>query len=337
MSTTPTPPAGYKLENVPDFLKPTAEQSKVVVQPPNNKDIAVVHSSTPTEVDVNEPTQFNQPDLNHEETHVFQFSRNPEVVQQMESDLQTGKLPKTYTYGGPDGLLQAQQQHKTIADFGPEQQAEMVKDYQAGTQEALAKNDAAKLDKLNAAYGPFVRQLSNLPSKNESMTTMTQKDLTPPEPGLPPAEETGILAENKLMGSDEKVLKNPPKLPSSNLITQSYQGKAVPGIVEPGNLDITKRPNIDNHDGTHSSTFSISFGTDKGEVLVPGVGDGKNYPLRKLTPKEALDQYHKTGGNFGTFKTIKDANTYAEKLHEDQATYGNRPKLPKGYKLEAPQ
>jgi hypothetical protein len=113
---------------------------------------------------------------------------------------------------------------------------------------------------------------------------------------------------------------NPP-----TVVTQSFHGKSVPGLVEKGNVDIANRPNIDNGDGTHSSVFSMSFGTDKGEVLVPGVGDGKTYPARKLTPEEALDQYRKTGQNLGTFKDSKSADAYAQTLHEDQAKYGNKP------------
>lgn len=108
-------------------------------------------------------------------------------------------------------------------------------------------------------------------------------------------------------------------------VTRSYQGQPVPGMISQGNIDITKRPNIKNPDGTHSSVFSMSFGTDKGEVLVPGVGDGTTYPLRKLTQQEALDQYQKTGQNLGTFKDAASANAYAETLHEDQAKYGNAP------------
>lgn len=137
-------------------------------------------------------------------------------------------------------------------------------------------------------------------------------------------------------------------------ITQSFEGKPAPGMVTQGNLDLSKRPNIDNGDGTHSSTFSMSFGTDKGEVLVPGVGDGKTYPARQLrvlytlpdgsqkwavpgnqphnwiapqhpTPQnnEALNQYHKTGKNFGTFEDDKAADAYGKTLHEDQEKYGN--------------
>src|SRR5258708_8421612 len=109
-----------------------------------------------------------------------------------------------------------------------------------------------------------------------------------------------------------------PTNPQTSFISPSYQGK-VPGMVRPGNIDINHRPNINNPDGSHSSVFSMSFGTDEGEVLVPGVGNGKDYPLRKLTTKEALDQYHKTGNNLGTFKTPKDADAYGSKLHDDLA------------------
>lgn len=131
------------------------------------------------------------------------------------------------------------------------------------------------------------------------------------------------------------------------LITQSFADKPVPGMVTKGNIDLSKRPNIDNGDGTHSSTFSMSFGTDKGEVLVPGVGDGKTYPERQLrvlytlpdgsqkwavpgnqphnwtaperpTPQnnEALNQYQKTGKFFGIFKEKDDdkEGTKAAKL-----------------------
>lgn len=197
------PPPGYSLKEVPDFLKPTAANSKVVIQQPNGRDISSVSSSNPTEIDVHQREQFGQPQLNHEETHVFQFSRNPAVVAAMR-EVPIARDPKnpmaSYTYGGTDGLLAAQQQHKTIADFNMEQQAEMVRNYSTEIKQAIARGDAAEVDKLNRAYKPYLNQLANLPGKNDSMTTMTQKDLTPAAPGLPPATESGILAPLKVIG-----------------------------------------------------------------------------------------------------------------------------------------
>ena len=130
----------------------------------------------------------------------------------------------------------------------------------------------------------------------------------------------GAASDTRQDVTSPAVPRNPP-----TVVTQSFHGKSVPGMVEKGNIDIANRPNIDNGDGTHSSVYSMSFGTDKGEVLVPGVGDGKTYPARKLTQEEALDQYKKTGANLGTFKDEKSASAYAEKLHEDQEKYGNKP------------
>jgi hypothetical protein len=107
---------------------------------------------------------------------------------------------------------------------------------------------------------------------------------------------------------------NPPAF-----VSQSYPDGHVPGMERPGNVDIANRPIIKNPDGSSSTVFSMSFDVDGKEVLVPGVGDGKTYPLRKLTTQEALDQYKKTGKQLGVFNSPKEADAYAEKLHEDQA------------------
>jgi hypothetical protein len=142
----------------------------------------------------------------------------------------------------------------------------------------------------------------------------------PPKPpaGYQPAEVSG-----------QGGMQPPPA--GQTFVTPSFKGKDVPGMVSQGNIDIGNRPIVKNPDGTSSTVFSMSFGTDQGEVLVPGVGDGTTYPLRKLTPQEALDQYKKTGNYLGIFKDPKSANAYAEQLHEDQER-GNRP----GSRLSAP-
>jgi hypothetical protein len=200
------PPNGYSLASVPNFLKPTAANMTIQIQPPNGIDVARVSSTNPSVVQVNQPDQFGQPQLNHEVVHGYEFSRNPAVVSQMEGDLASGKLPRTYTYGGADGLLAAQQQHKTIADFGPEQHAEMVRNYTTDAQAAIASKDMATLDKLNKAYGPYINQLVNLPGKNDSMTQMSQQDLTPPAPGLPPSAITGIMEPLNAIGGPARVI-----------------------------------------------------------------------------------------------------------------------------------
>lgn len=84
--------------------------------------------------------------------------------------------------------------------------------------------------------------------------------------------------------------------------------------IEPGNIDLSKRPAVPNPDGTVSTVRSISIGTDKGEVLIPTIADDG----RSLADEEAVQLFQKSGKHFGVFKTPQAATAYAQRLHQEE-------------------
>lgn len=86
-----------------------------------------------------------------------------------------------------------------------------------------------------------------------------------------------------------------------------------------GNIDLTDRPMYKNPDGSISTVDSFSTNIDGREVLLPQIGRDAQGNTVRWTEDQAIDNYLKTGENLGTFRTVDDANAYAEWLHNQQA------------------
>lgn len=264
----------------------TKGQTTTTDAAPQGSVASVTQGAGNNTVKINSPKDFaDNPTatMGHELTHVWQNNLPPSVQAKIPDD------PQDKSAFDISDVESLRKQGKTLVDIPREKAATIVQKY------VEAKPGSATRKKLQ----PWVDDMGKtaLSSTMPTAPDATKLNMKPRPPGLPDSSVAGM---------------NP------TVITPSYKGGNVPGMVQQGNVDLSNRPNIKNKDGSHSSVFSMSFGTDKGEVLVPGVGDGKTYPLRQLTTKEALDQYQKTKNSLGTFKDVKSANAYAQKLHIDQ-------------------
>lgn len=223
----PTPPKGYTLDtptkgtpsksealpsmnSAPLFIRNSVDMSKVrqtVGAPRANETQALADvrpQEDPYSINVFRPDLYKNPDRDHEITHVFQETRNPQV-QPFAGTQGGGK--DNFDYGGQAGLEKARLQGKTISHFNAEQQAEMVKDYKSKHDHYLELAKSGKMTPkdvrdsyaLMQAYHPFISQLASMPGVNDNMKTI---NTTAAAPGLPSPSVAGlgVIQADPLLG-----------------------------------------------------------------------------------------------------------------------------------------
>jgi hypothetical protein len=108
------------------------------------------------------------------------------------------------------------------------------------------------------------------------------------------------------------------RVPANNQAVQPGPDlKTVKGLVTPGNIDLTNRPQVKNKDGSISTVSSFSVNVDGKEVLLtPIADDGK-----VLSQQQAIDKYKKDGKHLGIFETPEAASVYGKQLSADQERF----------------
>lgn len=85
-----------------------------------------------------------------------------------------------------------------------------------------------------------------------------------------------------------------------------------------GNIDLYNRPKLVNLDGSVSTVRSMSFNDGSGEILVPTIAFNQQGKPYLMSDDEAINRYYQTGEYLGKFKTVDQANEYADRLHRQQ-------------------
>lgn len=100
-------------------------------------------------------------------------------------------------------------------------------------------------------------------------------------------------------------------------ISEQLRGSAPPkppSMIEGGNIDLNRRPTVNNADGSFSTIESMSANINGVEVLMPTITpDGK-----RMTEQQAVDRYLKTGEHLGKFRDPREADAYAQALSKSQ-------------------
>lgn len=147
------------------------------------------------------------------------------------------------------------------------------------------------------------------------------KDFTPPSPPDVSGKKAGRNTVSAVAERDDQggpAVKGAPDaigpLLSSDSRTSFFLSPDTEGLLEPGNIDLRRRPVVRNRDGSVSMVRSFSIAKDGREYLIPTVSDEG----RQLSDQEAVVRFEETGWHLGAFKTAQDAAVYADKLDRQQ-------------------
>lgn len=101
-----------------------------------------------------------------------------------------------------------------------------------------------------------------------------------------------------------------PPAPYSENITEANQY----GAIEPGNMDLSRRPHVKNPEGSTSTVRSMGVNLNGKEYLIPTVSE-KGYIM---DDDEAIDEFYRTGKHMGVYGSPDETSAAGHAIHLDQ-------------------
>lgn len=97
------------------------------------------------------------------------------------------------------------------------------------------------------------------------------------------------------------------------------QEKRPKGEITKGNIDLNNRPVVKNRDGSISTVRSLTITEGNTAVVIPTVIKKPDGSGVIVSDQQAIRHYQRSGQHLGKFSNIRDADTYARNLHNQQA------------------
>lgn len=240
------------------------------------------------------------------------------AVTDANKDLKEAKSERVVRYLGKDGKWHWMADKKAVKS-AQESADSAKKDLKEYKEELAYQKEVEKLENKKNNLGKKKTKLEDKKTGLQNEYDSLSKQLDDIKEGVntPTGSVTALI--NKVLkngtAQEKAGAKAIQKFLNTKLAGKSNYVDTI-GRYGKGNIDLNKRKVLKNSDGTFSTEESFSTRIDGKEVLLPTIINGK-----RVSQKEAINHYLKTGEHLGKFSTVKEAQKYAKSLHKRQEWY----------------